>query len=231
MIRHAVLVFALFLTIVFVPTSADAADKERIESPKTFVTSLNFGAFWFQDENIQASYQDKGKFLSRLSFGVVPWSRYIHVEVDLSLSFLQFEGDATFVATGESSADSVMLTLFPLNLDLLVGVDIAKEQPVVPYGGIGAALTLWRENETGGGEQWTGDRLGFNGIFGLALLLDRIEPRRAAEVDATTGINDSFLTLEGRYAQVEAQLKDGEWNSDGLGFSGWSFQAGLKLVY
>ena len=201
------------------------------ESAKWFTTSLSFGAFWLADENIQASYTDSGKFISKINVGFVPWSRYVHTEVSLGIGFLQFPGKAQFVSTGGSSADSVMLTMFPLSVDLLVGIDIAKEQPVVPYGGVGLAWTLWRENETGGGEEWVGDRMGGSAFFGVGLLLDRLEPARAARIDAKSGINDSYLTVEGRYSKVEAQLRDGEWQTDGLNFSGWSLHIGLKLAY
>lgn len=224
----AALVCALLVTV---PSSAQAADLDREESPKTFVTSLSFGGFWFQDDYIQASYNSKGKFVPKVTFGVVPLSRYVHIEVNLSFAFLQFPGKATFVDTGESSADSVMLTLFPLNLDLSVGIDIVDEQPVVPYGGVGVAWTLWREHVTGGGEEWSGYRLGYNAFFGAALLLDRIEQRRAREVDAAVGVNDAFLTLEGRFAKVDSELEDGDLVKGTLDFSGWSFLAGLKLVY
>jgi hypothetical protein len=73
--------------------------------------------------------------------------------------------------------------------------------------------------------------LGWSGFFGLGLLLDRLEPARAARVDAKVGINDSYLTIEGRYSKVESQMRDGEWQSDGLSFSGWALQIGLKLAY
>ena len=115
--------------------------------------------------------------------------------------------------------------------DLSVGVDIADEQPVVPYGGIGLVWTLWREHEAGGGDEWTGYRLGYNAFFGAALLLDRIEQRRARQVDASTGVNDAFLTLEGRFSKVDSEFEDGDLVKGSLDFSGWSFLAGIKLVY
>ncbi|HCP44933.1 MAG TPA: hypothetical protein DIU15_02745, partial [Deltaproteobacteria bacterium] len=79
--------------------------------------------------------------------------------------------------------------------------------------------------------QWSGYRLGYNAFFGAALLLDRIEQRRAREVDAAVGVNDAFLTLEGRFAKVDSELEDGDLVKGTLDFSGWSFLAGIKLVY
>jgi hypothetical protein len=216
-----------------VPSAAQAGPSSEFpaESPKHFTTSLSFGSFWLADPNIQASYTDSGKFMTRLNMGFVPWSRYVHTEVSLGIGFLQFPGKAQFTTGGGDSADSVMLTMFPLSVDLLIGVDIVNEQPVVPYGGVGLAWTLWREHRTGGGEEWVGDRMGGSYFFGVGVLLDRLEPQRAARVDARTGINDSYITVEGRYSKVEAQMRDGEWQTDGLRFSGWSLHVGLKLAY
>jgi len=211
--------------------SADEAEGPATESPKWFTTSLSFGSFWIDDENIQAAYTDSGKFMSKLTMGFVPWSRFVHTEINLGMGFLQFPGKAQFVNNGGASADGVMMTIFPLSVDLLVGVDIAEEQPVVPYGGAGLSWTLWRENETGDGEEWVGDRVGWSGFFGVGLLLDRLEPERASRVDAKAGINDSYITVEGRYSKVEKQLRDGEWEDAGLTFSGWSLHVGLKLAY
>ncbi len=233
---YRVLVPAVLLALLFGIAAPGAAQAEEVEahpteSAKWFTTSLSFGSFWLNDANIQATYTDSGKFMSKLTMGFVPWSRYVHTEINLGLGFLQFPGKAQFISSGGASADGVMMTIFPLSVDLLVGIDIAEEQPVVPYGGAGLSWTLWRENETGDGEEWVGDRVGWSGFFGLGFLLDRLEPERAARVDAKVGINDSYITVEGRYSKVEKQLRDGEWESAGLTFSGWSLQVGLKLAY
>lgn len=210
---------------------AQVTEAPQEESPKHFVTGLDFGAVWFDDENIQAAYGDKGRFMSRLTLGVVPWSRYVHVEIDGSFGFMQFKGNKSFVDSGDESADGVMMTVFPFGVDLLVAIDIADEQPVVPFGGVGFALALWREHETGGGAVWKGDRLGGSAFFGANLLLDSIERSRAQRLDVGMGINDCFLTIEGRWSNVKTQFRDGEATTQGLGFGGWAFHAGIKLVY
>lgn len=226
----AALITAPLLTV---PVTADAQVSEQgyEETPKHFVTGLSFGAMWLNDANIQATYTTKGRFMTKLTLGLVPWSRYVHVEILGSFGFLQFTGTQTFIDSGADSADSVMMTIFPFNVDLLVGIDIFEEQPVVPFGGVGFALTLWREHETGGGDVWNGDRLGGNVFFGANILLDSLERTRAQHLDVTTGINDAFLTIEGRWANVKTQIRDGALSTEGLGFGGWSFHAGLKLVY
>lgn len=223
----------LLLALLLPATASAAEDMEQPppESKKMFTTSLNFGGTWLEDTNIQAIYGSTGRFFTKLTFGFVPLSKYVHLEIDVSLAFSQFSGEQVFVDTGAGSADKVMMTLFPLTVDLLVGIDIADEQPVVPYGGIGFNYTLWRENEHGGGQEWSGDKLGLSGFFGAAFLLDIIEKSRSRALDAATGINDAYITLEGRYRKVDGQIVDGALSTDGLSFSGWSFTGGVKLVY
>lgn len=221
----------LVLSLAGPAQAASSVDSSLEESKKRFQMGLSFGAFWLEDSDIQSVYGSKGRFMPKLSIGFVPLSKYVHIETNFTIGFLQFQGSEVFVSSGDSSADSVWMTVFPLGFDLSIGIDIAEEQPVVPYGGVGFALTLWREHESGGGDSWSGDRFGYSGFFGLAVLLDRFEPARSRRLDASSGINDAFFSFEGRYSDVSRQVRDGEISTEGLAFGGWSFTAGLKLVY
>jgi hypothetical protein len=221
----------LVLSLAGPAQAASSVDSSLEESKKRFQMGLSFGAFWLEDADIQSVYGSKGRFMPKLSIGFVPLSKYVHIETNFTIGFLQFQGSEVFVSSGDSSADSVWMTVFPLGFDLSIGIDIAEEQPVVPYGGVGFALTLWREHESGDGDSWSGDRFGYSGFFGLAVLLDRFEPARSRRLDASSGINDAFFSFEGRYSDVSRQVRDGEISTEGLAFGGWSFTAGLKLVY
>jgi hypothetical protein len=221
----------LGLALAVPAQAAGAADPLLQESSKRFQTGLSFGAAWLGDSDIQSVYGSQGRFMPKLSIGFIPWSKYVHIETNFTLGFLQFQGSEIFVSSGDASADNIWMTIFPLGVDLLIGIDIAEEQPVVPYGGIGFALALWREHETGDGDSWSGDRFGYSGFFGLAVLLDSFEPARSRRLDASTGINDSYFCFEGRYSDVKSQVRDGKISTEGLGFGGWSFTAGIKLIH
>ncbi len=229
MIRTLPLLLALLL-----PSLATAAPKlvtEAQESSKTFTTSVNFGGMFFDDTNIQGIYGSSGQFFPNVTFGLVPWNKFVLVEIDVGIAFAQFSGEQQFVDGGGGSADKVMMTVFPITVDLLVGIDIFDEQPVVPYGGIGMNYTLFREHEHGGGDEWSGDKIGYSVFFGGAFLLDVLEVSRSRTLDATTGINDVFLTVEGRYRDVKTQFRSDGVSTDGLSFGGWSIMAGIKLAY
>lgn len=222
----------LFAALFLLPALAQAQPTlEGDESRKMFTTSINFGGLFLDDTNIQSIYGASGQFFPNLTFGVVPWSKFVHVEIDVGIGFVQFSGEQQFVDGGGDSADKVMMTLFPITVDLLVGVDIFYEQPVVPYGGIGLNYTLWRENEHGGGTEWSGDKLGYSAFFGGAFLLDVLEVSRSRALDATTGINDVYITIEGRYRDVKTQFRNGSPVTTGLSFGGWSVMGGIKLAY
>jgi hypothetical protein len=213
--------------------SAQVGDQVYEESPKWFSTGMSFGMVWLNDDQLVPTYGTKARFVPKLSFGFVPWSRYVHVEISSTVGFQQFFGTQVFVddQDEEATGSSMMMTIVPVTVDLTVGLDLLHEQPIVPYGGIGLAMAFWRENETGGGPANVGDRYGFNVIFGLELLMDAVDKSRAQALDVSIGINDSYFTIEGRWADVKTQIRNGTPTTDGLHFGGWSVVGGLKVVY
>ncbi len=225
------LLFACAAVLLAPAAQAGSGKTTELESKKVFSASMSLGALMLEDTNIQSSYTDMGQFLAKLTLGVVPWSKYVHVEVNLGFGFSEFTGSQTFVSSSESSVDGVKMTVLPLSLDLLVGVDIFDEQPIVPFGGIGLAWTAWTEAEVEGDSTWNGYRLGPNYFFGAAILLDGIERVRSRKLDADMGINDAYLTVEGRYSGATLTRESGEWSDEGLSFAGWSVTGGLKIVF
>jgi len=222
---------ALLALALLLPAGAFAAESEvPIESPKRFNGELRFGGVFLQDDNVKAGYGSGGRFMTMVEFGVVPWSKYVHLELDFGFGFSQFKGSQAFV-DGGSSADQTMMTFFPLTFDLTVGLDLVHEQPVMPYGGVGFNMTPWRENNLEGSGEWSGVKFGPSVFFGGAILLDVIEPARSRALDASSGINDVYLTFEGRHRQLKAAVKSGQFSTDGIDLGGWSVSGGLKLVF
>ena len=156
------------------PSSAHAAESTDQEkegrAPVWLSLTPSFGAIWLDDPLIRDFYGTRGRFSSRLQLGFVPWSRFVHVETRISASFVQFTGEAR-TESGAPSDDRLMMTIHRFGADLLLGVDVIDEQPVVPYGGVGLVVLLWNERVTGG-RVWAGDRVGGSAFFGLDVLLD-----------------------------------------------------------
>lgn len=223
------LLMTALVGLLALPATASAADAETPrESPKMLTSGLSFGWLFFGDEAVQSVYTSRARFVSKLQFGFVPWSKYVHIEVNGSFAFSQFTGDQQFVSGTGASADWVMMTLFPFGLDLLVGVDLVHEQPVVPYGGIGLNWTVFREHDRT--SKWNGYRMGPSAFFGAAILLDTFERSRSAALDSKSGINDAFLTIEGRYNGARTLFQDGAATTGTFGLQGWQLMVGVKLV-
>jgi hypothetical protein len=220
------------LLLLSLPAVAHAADAKTIpeESPKRVNAEVRFGGLFLQDDNLQASYGTGGEFFTTVEVGLVPWSKYVHLEIDFSFGFSQFKGTQSFI-DGGSSADQTMMTFFPLGVDLTVGLDLVYEQPVMPYGGVGFNLTPWRENNLESSGEWSGVKFGPQVFFGGAFLLDVIEPTRSRALDAASGINDVYLTVEGRYRNLQTSVQSGVVNNQGLNLGGWSVSGGLKFVF
>lgn len=226
---RSLLVLTALLGLLAMPASASAGDAEIPQESEKFLSAgLAFGWVFLGDEAVQGVYADKGRFVSKLHFGVVPWSKYVHVEINASFSFSQFTGSQQFVSGGGASADWVMMTLFPLGLDLLVGIDLVYEQPVVPYGGIGLNWTVFKEHDRT--NKWNGYRMGPSAFFGAAILMDWLEHSRAAALDSKSGINDAFFTIEGRFNGAKTVFEDGAATTGGFGLQGWQVMLGIKLV-
>ncbi len=230
-LRPLTLALAASLALLLVPASSQAQRAEiPIESPKIVNMGLGFGWMFFQDTEFQSVYSNKGRFVTKLQVGFVPWSKYVHVEINGTFGFSQFREDQVVVSTGADSADGIMFTVFPVGVDFSFGVDLVHEQPVVPYGGIGLNWTIFRENEVGGGQVWNGYRFGPSPFFGAAILLDWIERGRAAEVDSKAGINDAFFTIEGRYNGLQRKFEGGALVEEQIGLQSWQVVMGIKLV-
>ncbi len=200
---------------------------EPDESPKWFTTSMGV-SWWFPGEDNTAYtsvYDSGGKAIWRLHFGIVPIARYVQLEVGASVGFHQKSAFQVGVSSSEVSGENVMMTLTPLRWGFKLGIDPIEEFPVVPYAQLGWDYILWREHSSS--SEVKGGKGGWHYGFGIALLLDRIEPRRASQNDALAGLNDAFLTIDVTNVQY---LK--AWQTEGaLDLTGWQVGLALKLDF
>ncbi len=208
------------------PASAGVIN-EPDESPKWLTAGLSL-SWWFPDESNTAYtqvYGKGGKAIWRLHFGIVPVARYVQLEFGGSIGFHQKGAYQVGVESSEVSGENVMMTLTPLRWGFRLGIDPLPEFPVVPYGQIGWDYVLWKEHTST--SALNGGKGGWHYGFGVALLLDRFEPMRASRNDASSGLNDAFLTVDGTRMQYLAA-----WQQEGaLDLTGWQLTVGLKLDF
>jgi len=155
------------------------------------------------------------------------------LEFDIGAGLFQKVASTTS-ASGQSSGEIAMLTLWPFYADATARLHILDEQFLVPFFRIGLDYVLWneeRETATGGRDKTRGGKAGFHYGVGAGLLLDTFAPGRASLLEANTGINDTYLLFEWRRQRVEPGHFLFWDNSAGLSFSGDLFQVGLKLDF
>ena len=227
---NVVLCSALLLSIV-ATNPAHAAIQED-ESPVSANITLA-GEYWEPDsETYHSFYGDGGQFHLRVGVGAVWFKKYIpviHLETNLGLGYTTKKGFQVAADNqSEQTGDEVRLTIYPIVAEVLLGLDIFPEQILVPYGAIGFDVVPFLEVEqVENGSKLGGTKLGWHWRAGLAILLDPLEPARASQADAITGVNDVFLTLEAVRQNVPFTTPE---EGAGFDFSGWSFRAGLKIV-
>lgn len=198
---------------------------EPDESPKWFTTSLSV-SWWFPANDNTAYtqvYGKGGKAIWRLHFGVVPWNRIVQLEIGGSFGFHQKGAYQVGAASSAVSGENVMMTLTPFRWGVRLGIDPFPEFPVVPYGQIGLDYILWKEHTSS--DMMRGGKGAWHFGFGVAILLDTFEPRRASRNDAASGINDAFLIIDATNVQYLEVFQD----PNGLDLTGWQLTVGLKL--
>lgn len=155
-------------------------------------------------------------------------------EIDLGVGYFRKKG-FTVSGNGTPSSDETRLTMWPLSIDGTLRAHILDEQPVVPFVRYGFDYAIWSEstdNDSGGTDVIQGGKVGTHIGFGGQILLDIFQPRRASLLEAQSGINDTWLTIEWRSQRLDGRSAPWATNSSGgLVFDGNSFTVGLKLDY
>jgi hypothetical protein len=158
------------------------------------------------------------------------------LQADVQLGFLQKLAYTTS-ATGESSGERTMITTWPLGAGLKVRAHIWDEQIFVPYLRAGADVVPWSEkwdNASGGKDVLRGTKYGANLAVGGQILLDGLARSRASLLEAQTGVNDTYLTVEYRRNDTCVPWKCGATagqDAEGLAFSGSQLTFGLALGF
>jgi len=218
---------ALIAGVLATTPARAAIFNEPDESPKWFTTSLTV-SWWFPAEDNTSYtqvYGKGGKAIWRLHFGFVPIARIVQLEFGASFGFHQKGAYQVGAASSAVSGENVMMTLTPFRWGFRLGIDPIQEFPVVPYAQIGWDYILWKEHTAS--DMMRGGKGGWHYGFGAAILLDSIEPRRAARTDAAMGLNDAFLMIDATNVQYLPEFEE----EGGLDLTGWQLTVGLKLDF
>lgn len=230
--RRAAAAAALLVVGLGVSGNAQAQDDDPWWRQDTTKAKANFeiryGVIGLKDPEINKVYTRSSNLL-QMEMGP---QIFRVAEVDFSFGFLQ-ELSHTIASDGTPSGDRTMLTWWPLAVDVTARAHILDEQPVVPFVRYGWDYVIWSEKEdnaSGGKNVLNGGKFGTHAALGANFLLDLVSPGRASLLEAQTGINDSWLTVEWRRQTVDA--RSAPWSGRSkkfLDFSGDAVLIGLKL--
>lgn len=198
-----------------------AADPDDVQPRMS--TQVRYGRIEFAENNeITEVFGESGNQLFMVETG--PTWRGI-VGLDLGIGFFNEVG-YKIGESGESSDETDRLTAIPITAGATVRLDVLKEQPLVPYAAAGVDYWMWRDKweDDSSEDTLTGGKMGWHYALGGQILLDLFDQNRSSAVQARTGIDDSYITVEWRKQSVGA-------NEDGLDFSASAITGGLRFHY
>lgn len=193
--------------LLFTPGLAHAREPDL--TSRHWNIAVRYGPYLSQDEPyLTDSFGDSGNSLFRLDYG---WCSQFF-EVDFGTGLYRDNG-YLLMQDGSTSGDETLLTEIPLNLDAVLRLDIWDDskgrfaQPIVPYARIGGDYLIWVQDwqENPGDDTFSsrsGGKLGWHYAFGGMILLDWLDRSSAGELEANTGINDTWLVVEYRSTQM-----------------------------
>jgi hypothetical protein len=234
---------SLFLALVAVPSRAQvevddfgAVDKSAtFESPQNMAVELRIGPYL---PNIDEEFEGTGVTPFADHFGNdTRW--HLGFEVDwqllrfpklgslgpgVGMGLTNMEGTSVD-ETGAIAEQTTTLTIAPMHLVGVMRVDaIAQRTPVplVPYAKLGLGYALWWTNdgqnlERASANGRTGEDTSYGLVWalGVQLMLDVFDRASASNLDATYGVNHSYVFVE--------------WfNSDLDGFDSGKLQVGVN---
>jgi len=199
------------------------------ETPAWWNMEMRYGSVNLDDQGLRDTYGASGHDLFQVEIGPQLWRFF---EVDAGFAYLR-DVATTLDANGEPSGTESRYTLAPLTLDATFRLHVLDEQPFVPFVRAGMDYVIWNEAWQAGAstDRNRGAKGGYHYGFGGQILLDTFNRRRASILEAGTGINDTWVTVEWRRQRVEPGKVLFFNNSEGTSFSSTVLSIGLKLDY
>ncbi len=103
---------------------------------------------------------------------------------------------AKLTGTTTDSGTDTAFTIMPMHLSAVIRFDELMRRtgvPIVPYAKIGLGLGIWSASPVPTGYTGTGATWGSHFAVGGMLALNFMDPRAAARLDETTGVNHAYL--------------------------------------
>jgi hypothetical protein len=151
-----------------------------------------------------------------------------------ALGWFKDSANAFVQDSEERSGGTTTIRLIPLSAQVGLRVYVLEAWlglPVHPYLEVGPSYTFWRITRGDGavatvdGARASGGALGLSGAAGLALALERLDPRGARVLRESYGVHGADLFFEWDYGRTLPIF------ADSLEVGGSNWQAGLQLTF
>lgn len=248
---HRALPVALGIALAPLPALAQgtdefgayAVDEKKYESPQHVAVEIRFGRYKprvdNEFDNGATPFEDVFGDDKRYAVGFeVDWQalRVPHVGTfgpALNWSFTKFSGYGFRESDGSRSTAETTFKVMPMFLLGVFRVDVlARETPIplVGYGKAGLGMGPWWTTGSGqpskvGGEAGKSISYGYEFAVGAMLLLDVFDPHAAIEMDANTGVNNSYVFFEWYFSDLD-DFGGGDMQ---VGTSTWAIGLALEI--
>lgn len=214
--RIATWLVALALLTIAAPTSAQTSNNAA--SPHWSV-EIKAGRFQPDVPDWETYYGNDSTQAFALAIGrkVV---RHIELGAELLYGSARGQGD---LPLNESRGSEVLYEFAPVQAYVLARGVLSERQWVVPYIGAGIGQLYYRQHVTGGPSN-EGNTAYRTVRAGLQLLLDRLSPNSATNLQRRYGIEHTYLVLD--FQSASAQIDGTPWD-----LGGESWLAGLLFEY
>lgn len=217
--KKVIVFFLIFSGFSFQARTARAAEVPI--DPEHFTLELRGGLWLPTRPQVKQFFSACCNPVGEIEFGYLHENRYNAI---LAVGFSYLTGNAIGITNGQASGDRFSLALLPIRADFAYRLDFVENQLLVPYVRAGFDAVLFRESSSGGNGAVQGCKFGLHGAGGVAILLDKVDTMTSLE-NTGSGINDVYLTLEGRFAYINS------FRSTGLDLTGFYPYAGILFQF
>ena len=207
--------FPVWLLLMMLPAASLGAAERN---PQWW--SFEFkGGVWLPANNAVENFTGCCEPTGTVEFGPLLRSKW---GFELGVGFMDTEARAVGAGSGQVSGDRFNFLILPFHNSLVFRADFKENQLLVPYLKAGTDYLFFRENVQGSVTK--GVKYGLHGAGGLQVLLEAID-EISQSMEGEVGVNDIYLTLEGRYAWIDS------FGQSGLDLSNWTVAGGFLFEF
>jgi hypothetical protein len=221
--------------------AADGSSRSSFETSRDFLIELNGSRFRPNIDGqpglvggpYKSIFGNNEIWLFGGEFDWELWQGLGTLSVGFAADYGWVNGNGVYT-NGDKSKDGASLNIIPLRLLAIYRFDYLARRfniPLVPFGKVGLAHTIWWSTNGDGGiakfgnDQALGGKWGYQLAGGLALELNWIDPTLALEFDQEFGVNSVFFHAE--YLYVSAN----NFGKVGIDLSTSTFVLGLGFEF